>query len=169
MDGVEFYVPQDMRYSDPVQNLNINLKEGLQKLDGEEAMQLVRFRRYKEGDLKRVEVQHAFLTAVFQQILSVKHIFKLPEFAAIAQENLRTDLSVGQMIWFGQELMKLEDGSVAFHTLPGDPNAYYRDLNYVLVYRDEALKLINETVNPFTKQITEENVNISHLRDDGKK
>ncbi|MDR1158555.1 MAG: LCP family protein [Oscillospiraceae bacterium] len=169
MDGVEFDVPQNMRYSDPSQNLNINLKKGLQRLDGDKAIQLVRFRRYREGDLKRVEVQQAFLTAVFKQLLSVKHIFKLPEFAAIAQENLRTDLSVGQMIWFGQELMKLEDGSIAFHTLPGDPGAYYRDVNYVLIYRDEALKLINETVNPFTKQITKENVNINHLRDDGKK
>jgi LCP family protein required for cell wall assembly len=168
MGGVEFDVPQNMRYSDPVQDLYINLKKGRQVLDGDKAMQLVRFRRYNEGDMKRVEVQQAFLTAVFKQLLSVKHIFKLPEFAAIAQENLRTDLGLGQMIWFGQELMKLEGGDIVFHTLPGDPYAYYRSLNYVLVYRDEALKLINGTINPFTKQITEENVNISHLRDDGK-
>jgi LCP family protein required for cell wall assembly len=168
MGGVEFDVPSDMRYSDPVQDLYINLKKGMQRLDGEKAMQLVRFRRYREGDLKRVEVQQAFLTEVFKQLLSVKQVFKLPEFAAIAQENLRTDLSVGQMIWFGQEIMKLEGDSITFHTLPGDPYAYYRDVNYVLVDRDAALKLINETINPFTKQITEENVNISHLRDDGK-
>jgi LCP family protein required for cell wall assembly len=166
MGGVEFDVPQDMRYSDPTQDLSINLKKGLQVLDGDKAIQLVRFRRYREGDLKRVEVQQAFLTEVFKQLLSVKHIFKLSEFAAIAQENLRTDLSVGQMIWFGQELMKLEEGSITFHTLPGDPYAYYRGVNYVLIDRDAALKLVNEVINPFIKQITEENVNISHLRDD---
>ena len=54
--GVEFYVPQDMNYDDPWQDLHIHLEEGLQVLDGEKAMELVRFRRYSEGDIKRVEV-----------------------------------------------------------------------------------------------------------------
>ncbi|MDR1158554.1 MAG: LCP family protein [Oscillospiraceae bacterium] len=165
MNGVEFDVPQDMHYSDPSQNLYVNLKKGRQTLNGDKAIQLVRFRStYAEGDLKRVEVQQAFLTEAFKQLISVKHIFKLPEFAAIAQENLRTDLSLGQMIWFGQELLKLEEDSITFYTLPGDPRAFYQGVNYVLVYRDEALKLINETINPFTKDIAAENVNISRLR-----
>ncbi|MDR0380833.1 MAG: LCP family protein, partial [Oscillospiraceae bacterium] len=165
MDGVEFDVPQDMYYSDPTQDLYINLEKGRQVLDGEKAIQLVRFRSaYAAGDLRRVEVQQAFLTEAFRQLLSVRHIFKLPEFAAIAQENLRTDLSLGQMIWFGQELLKLEEDSITFHTLPGDATASYRGLSYLVVDRDEALALINGTINPFTKDITAENVNISRLR-----
>ena len=44
MGGVKFDVPMDMRYSDPAQNLTIDLTAGMQKLDGQQAMGLVRFR-----------------------------------------------------------------------------------------------------------------------------
>ena len=42
--GVEFNVPIDMKYDDPTQDLHINLKAGMQKLDGEKAEHLLRFR-----------------------------------------------------------------------------------------------------------------------------
>lgn len=38
MGGVKFDVPMDMRYSDPAQNLTIDLTAGMQKLDGQQAM-----------------------------------------------------------------------------------------------------------------------------------
>jgi anionic cell wall polymer biosynthesis LytR-Cps2A-Psr (LCP) family protein len=165
MNGVEFDVPQNMKYSDPTQDLYINLKKGTQKLNGKEAIQLVRYRSYNEGDIKRIEVQQAFLTAVFKQMISIKNIFKLPEFAAIAEKDLKSDLNLGQMIWFGQQLLSLNSDSITFHMLPGNTNASYKGQSYVLVYRDAALKLINETINPYIKPIVEENVNISHLSD----
>ncbi len=62
LDGVDFYVPRDMKYSDPSQNLYINLKEGMQHLDGDKAEQLVRFRRYVQGDHERIKVQREFVT-----------------------------------------------------------------------------------------------------------
>lgn len=164
LDGVEFDVPRNMNYDDPDQNLHIHLQKGLQTLDGEKALQLVRFRRYPEGDIKRVEVQQDFLKAVFKQTLSLKNVFKISDFAAIASEHLRSDLDLGQMIWFGKEIMKLGEGSVSFHTLPGDTNASYQKQSYVIVDTAEALALINETINPYIKPITEENVNHSSLR-----
>ena len=44
MGGVKFDVPCDMDYSDPAQDLTIDLKAGMQRLNGEQAMGLVRFR-----------------------------------------------------------------------------------------------------------------------------
>jgi len=163
--GVDFDVPQNMNYEDPSQNLYIHLQKGPQHLDGAHAIQLVRFRRYIEGDLKRVQVQQAFLGEVFRQTVTLKNVFKLPEFVQIAQDTLRTDMTAGQMIWLGQQIMKLGEDSIHFYVLPGDPDAYYQSLNYFLVYRDEALALINETINPFTTPITQDNVNISGIRD----
>ncbi len=165
LDGVDFDVPVNMNYEDSSQNLYIHLKKGPQHLSGEEAVQLVRFRKYKEGDLKRVEVQQNFLKAVFKQTISLKNVFKIPEFAQIANDHLRSNLDVGQMAWIGQQIMKLEEDSIKFHTLPGDPSAYYKRANYFLVDRTRAIELINETINPFTVPITKDNVNISHLRD----
>ena len=73
VEGVEFDVPQDMNYDDPYQDLHIHLKKGVQVLDGEKAMELVRFRRYSEGDIKRVEVQQAFMKALIKECLSIEH------------------------------------------------------------------------------------------------
>ena len=67
LDGVDFYVPQRMVYRDPEQGLYINLSKGQQLLDGDKAEQLVRFRQYPEGDIKRVQVQQDFIRAVAAQ------------------------------------------------------------------------------------------------------
>ena len=47
--GVNFEVPIDMDYDDPTQDLHIHLKQGMQKIDGEEAEQLLRFRHNNDG------------------------------------------------------------------------------------------------------------------------
>ena len=47
--GVEFDVPIDMNYDDSTQDLAIHLKKGVQKLNGEQAEGLVRFRKNNNG------------------------------------------------------------------------------------------------------------------------
>ena len=47
--GVNFEVPIDMKYDDYSQDLHINLKKGYQKLTGEQAEQVVRFRHNNNG------------------------------------------------------------------------------------------------------------------------
>lgn len=75
MGGVEFDVPMDMFYEDPSQDLYIDLKEGKQKLDGYEAMGLVRFRKgYADQDLGRVDVQRQFLSACMDQWLTLPNL-----------------------------------------------------------------------------------------------
>ena len=49
IDGVTFNVPIDMDYDDTSQDLHIHLKAGEQKLDGDKAEQLVRFRHNNDG------------------------------------------------------------------------------------------------------------------------
>ena len=45
LDGVDFYVPCDMNYDDPIQGLHIHYTEGMQHLDGQAAMEVCRFRK----------------------------------------------------------------------------------------------------------------------------
>ncbi|MEG1778278.1 MAG: LCP family protein, partial [Angelakisella sp.] len=60
--GVDFDVPVNMNYDDPYQDLHIHLEKGMQHLNGEDALRLVRFRKanrgsgggYEEGDLGRI-------------------------------------------------------------------------------------------------------------------
>lgn len=68
--GVNFDVPINMDYDDPIQNLSIHFKKGVQYLNGADAMRVVRFRHNNDGtgygseDLGRMQTQQKFLKAV---------------------------------------------------------------------------------------------------------
>jgi len=55
MGGVEFNVPIDMDYDDWEQDLHIHLKAGMQKLNGDQAEQVLRFRHNNDGSSYSVE------------------------------------------------------------------------------------------------------------------
>lgn len=82
--GVEIEVPYQMKYSDPTQDLTINLKKGLQKLNGAQAEGFLRYRqgvdekgKYKSiGDTGRKENQVAFVNAFIDQHMTLKNIGK---------------------------------------------------------------------------------------------
>lgn len=75
--GVEFDVPQRMKYTDPIQGLYIDLQKGPQLLDGEHAMQLVRFRKYPMGDIQRTKVQQELIFEVYKKILTIRDMDQL--------------------------------------------------------------------------------------------
>lgn len=68
--GVDFYVPCDMNYDDPTADppLSIHYSEGMTHLDGQEAMEVVRFRHNNDGsgytDVGRSQTQQKLLIAV---------------------------------------------------------------------------------------------------------
>ncbi len=159
VDGVDFTVPRDMDWDDDYQNLHIHLQKGPQHLTGEKAIQLMRYRQSNDGtgytDMQRMETQQKFLMAVAKKTLKLGNAFKLPEFMDIAAKNLKTNLSLGDMLWFGDKLMELDVENIHFYTLPGDPEAYYQKQNYYLLNEEKCLELINQTINPYTEDITE--------------
>lgn len=95
--GVPINVPMDMTYEDPEQGVTIHLKAGEQLLDGEAAVQFVRYRSgYIEGDLGRVDAQKLFLASFLSQavkeldisrILSL--LFRPPEGMTLSLDALR--------------------------------------------------------------------------------
>ena len=107
MGGVTFNVPVDMHYSDPSQNLTIDLSAGEQHLNGEQAMQVVRFRSgYANADIGRTEVQRAVLKAAMKQWLRPQTLAALPGLWRIYKENLTTDLSARNLLWMARVLLK---------------------------------------------------------------
>ena len=157
VEGVEFDVPQDMNYDDPWQDLHIHLKKGVQTLNGEDAMGLVRFRRYSEGDIQRVEVQQNFIKALIKECLSIKHWGKIKAYI---------DLASGSVVWFAANVLGL-NGTPALNmndvytcTLPGDywGTAWSRDTqqeqSYVVIYPKQVVELVNERFNPYEQRVT---------------
>ena len=108
LGGVEFDVPQNMNYDDPVQDLHIHLKKGLQVLDGKDAESMVRFRGYPQADLKRVEVQQDLLKALIEQKLDAKYVAKIPTIYSELKDDIKCNVSLKDMVVYGKSMLKLD-------------------------------------------------------------
>ena len=119
LGGVDFDVPQNMKHTDPLQNLYIDLKAGYQHLDGDKAEQLVRFRGYPMGDIARIETQHAFFAALVEQKLAAKYVLKIPEVYNVVARNSSTNMRVADMLSTGKHLLSIDKSDYNTYTLPG--------------------------------------------------
>ena len=158
--GVKFNVPQDMYYDDPTQDLHIDLKAGEQLLDGEHAMELVRFRKgYASQDIQRTKVQQDFLLALMEQTIRVENLSKLQEYAEIFTTYALTDLSVGNLLYFAEQLTKCDTENITTYTAEGQ-GATINGGSYYPLYDWSILKIVNEAFNPYDGQITSANIHV---------
>lgn len=98
LGGVKLYVPQDMRYQDDSQHLYINLKQGEQQLNGEQALQFLRFRYDNLGDIGRVQRQQMLMRALMEQALNPATLARVPQILSVIQANIDTNLSVEELV-----------------------------------------------------------------------
>lgn len=151
--GVEMYVPMDLEYSDPYQDLEINLKEGDQVLDGKHALQFVRFRSgYATGDIGRIGAQQLFFAALADTFLDKSIVTKVPSLAKVVSENMETDLTISEMIWFFKQAQGMSKDSIEMFILPGTPD-YYDGLSYYIPSESGIIELINSKFMKGSKRI----------------
>ena len=154
LGGVYFDVPQTMKYTDSTQDLYINLSKGYQLLDGDKAEQLVRFRRYPEGDIKRVNVQQQFIQAVIDQKLNLQIVTKLPDLYGSLSKNVKTNLSLSDVIKYANSLLKVDTANVTMYELPGEYSGSEYAASYWLPNMKEIKLLVQNTFGYDTKDIT---------------
>jgi LCP family protein required for cell wall assembly len=164
--GVEIHVPFHMRYDDPIDNLRINIPAGTQTLNGTQALHFARYRMSNEGfraitDYQRMENQQKILRALFDELLTPRTIVRVPELVSIYRENVRTNMTNGEMLWFAGQLNNLVGGNFSTYTLPTSGSSRAPNW-YEIPDADAILELINRTVNPFTQEITMDMVRITN-------
>ena len=153
--GVRFNVPFHMKYKDPTQNLVIDQPAGDRLLSGADAMQVVRFRQFNNGndswgDTGRAGVQQAFLKAMLSQVISKAKISDIPGLVDILLNYVDTDAKINDMVYFGQSLIGMDiESAVSTATLSA--NWVYP---FMIVEKDSALETINELLNPYKEDIT---------------
>ena len=158
--GVWFDVPQDMYYVDNSQDLTIDLKQGYQLLDGEKAMHLVRFRKgYASQDIQRTKVQQDFLKALAGQCMKISNLAKIQEFAEIISEYVITDLTVGNMLYYMQELLKCDLDAMQSYTAAGE-GMMINGVSYYPLYANRLLSILNESFNPYDTEITQAQISL---------
>jgi LCP family protein required for cell wall assembly len=119
LGGVNVYVPQDMKYQDDSQHLYINLKEGQQHLNGEKAVQFLRFRYDRYGDIGRVQRQQMLMRQLVEQTLQPSTLMQVPEIISIVQSHIDTNLSVEELLALTGFAAKTERSKVQMLMLPG--------------------------------------------------
>lgn len=184
--GVYFDVPRRMYYNDLSQHFKIDLQPGYQLLDGNGAMGVLRWRHnsddsghilnsgYAMGDLGRIKTQQAFLTAMVDQLLQIKNVTKINQFIQVFQNNVETDLSFQNILWFAQQaiLGGLSMENVEFVTMPNRTascwsRTYHNYQSYVVPSADELLELVNTKLSPYTEVFTLSDLDIMSVNSDG--
>ena len=156
--GIEVEVPFHMKYDDPFQNLHIDIPPGLQQMDGKTALHFARYRNSNRGyraitDYQRIENQQLVINKTIEKLRRPANILRLPEFATIFTENLHTNLTFGNALWFANQLSEIRgSGAISSHTMPvrgtsGAPS-WYEVLNGPAI-----VDLVNNTINPFNRNI----------------
>jgi LCP family protein required for cell wall assembly len=133
--GIDYDVPRDMDYDDPAQDLSIHLKAGMQRLDGDKAEQLVRWRHdndgdgYVNGDIGRISTQQDFLKVLIQKAVSTDTITSNPKtYITAFFKYVTTNASVSDALKYASELKELDVSKINTYTLPGEArNRYYYD------------------------------------------
>ena len=119
IDGLDITVPKAMDYVDHTQHLAIHFAPGYQKLNGQHLQEYIRYRHDELGDIGRVQRQQGVLKALLQKIIQPATITKLPQLLQVAQENVDTDLSIGEMLSIGRSLAEVDRQHVNLILLPG--------------------------------------------------
>ena len=165
--GVMFEVPIDMNYDGPTQDLHIHFSKGMQYLNGEDALKVVRWRQnnepnsgYPNGDIGRIQTQQNFLITVAKQMLATLDLDMIKTYADLFVKYVDTELTVGNLVWLGQQVLTIGMDNVHFFTLPGDGTGYYKGGSYYILYPEEVLELVNSSFNPYDQPLTLEDMDI---------
>lgn len=150
LGGVEFYVPFRMKYDDPTQNLHINLKKGLQVLDGKKAEQLVRYRKgnlrgqgYIEGDIGRIRMQQDFIKALIDQKLNIRYISKADDIFRIIKDNVKTNIGLTDAARYFSSVIRIKGENVKTFVLPGE-SYLSGDVWWYICDREKTAAMISE-------------------------
>lgn len=180
--GVYFEVPFHMSYRDPTQDLRIEQEAGYRLLSGDDAMQVVRWRKNNTGvplpagadgsDLGRAKIQQAFVMATLKQCLQLKNITRINEIAQVFTRRVQTELTAGNLVWFAEQALLGGFSAEELYTctLPCTAaniysSSYKTNLSYVVPQPEDLLVEVNAHFNPFEAEVTINNLDL--MRPDG--
>lgn len=172
LEGIDFYIPCNMNYDDPEQDLHIHYKKGMQHLNGQQAMEVARFRKNNPdengkstgySDTGRTETQQKLLIALAKKVLSWNSLTRINGFVEIFNDNVDTDLSLNEMLYFASQAVNLDPSAgVETATLPGRGDGVYRGYRYCYELDPEGtLELVNRLINPYSQDLTLDDMNLA--------
>lgn len=96
LGGIEVNVPYAMHELDENDKRTVDLKPGLQTLNGREALALART-RHQDNDIKRGQRQQMILEAIIKKASSVQSLTKYDDLLTAVGDNMKTNMTFGEM------------------------------------------------------------------------
>ncbi len=154
MGGITFDVPMDMEVD------GTYISGGEQELDGDQALAVCRFRHgYAMADIQRQYVQQTFIKAMVKQCISPSMLPKFPAIYKAAMSNIITDLDDANLRYLALHVLLAGTSEIQQNTLPGEGVSYNGASCYGL-YGQSVVDLVNQVMNPYTEDITLDDVHI---------
>lgn len=125
LGGVEVDVERDMSGFDQAANFRISLSRGRQVLDGNKALQYIRFRGDRLGDIGRIGRQQKLINAVAAKAAKLSSTPRWPELWKAMRSNVETNLSPRQVVAMANFMYQVRSRQVEMFTLPGDFSEFY--------------------------------------------
>ena len=128
LGGVEVFVPRPMSYIDTAQKLKINLAQGWQTLNGEQAEQFARFRNDGLGDIGRIQRQQSLIQSIRNRLASPSVFVRLPQIVRLMQKYVDTNLNFEEILTIANFGLQLERDNFKMVMLPGRSSSEQGDL-----------------------------------------
>ena len=122
LGGIPIYVEKKMYYNDYAGRLHIDLEKGNTVLNGKQAVGYLRYRKDGLGDIGRTQRQQWFMKSLFEKLHSPQVITKIPEVLNIANNYIKTDMSLYELSQYASMARSIHNNSIEISTLPGAPN-----------------------------------------------
>lgn len=165
--GIEFDVPINMKYDDSSQNLHINLKKGMQTLNGKQVEQLVRFRHNSNGssysfeygyeDFGRMRTQRDVIITVAKQTLQLKNIKDIENIVNIAKKYVKTNMNIDSLKDYIPYAINMDTENIKAEQLPGDPDTI-NGISFFIYDEEETKTMVDELFHDVEVEETEGNV-----------
>jgi LCP family protein required for cell wall assembly len=128
LGGIEVDIPFDMKYDDiyAEPELHIDIKAGLQTLDGKNAVDYLRWRQnnddvQSEGDLPRIGRMQEFIKKALKKSMSLK----LPSVVSTGIKHVQTDIAANLAIAYADDAIGMPLEDLKTHRLPGEAGRSY--------------------------------------------
>ncbi|NCO23897.1 MAG: hypothetical protein COZ07_09070 [Candidatus Infernicultor aquiphilus] len=130
LGGVEINIEKEMHYIDKAGGLNINLYPGKQILDGEKALQYIRFRHDNLGDLGRIKRQQKLVEALINKMMNLGSVTKITQILEGLKTYLETDLKLQDAVALANLFKGVSQDKFIIETVQGNP-VYINGISYL--------------------------------------
>lgn len=135
--GVTVDIPIKMEYDDPYQDLHIHFEPGRQKLNGQKALEYVRWRKnndgtgYPDADLGRMRAQEAFIRTVMDQVLKPGNLVSLPNLISKLARYVESTIEPNRLLNLATLVAQMDRAAIESAMLPGEPASVLGSSYYI--------------------------------------